>query len=93
MSDDLPNGQRPELPTIEQPSSLPTEEQEIQAVNSREELLLRAKGITRRIQERVWKVMGGEEIQGPHDLPPEVEVGPEPIERQVSHNSALRAHC
>jgi hypothetical protein len=66
MPDDLPLRQRPGLPDSGKPPPLPTEEEEIRAVNTREELLLRARGIVRRIQERVWRAMGHEPPQGPH---------------------------
>ncbi len=66
MTDDLPPAQRPELPAAGQPSSLPTQDEEIQAVNSREALLLRARRIARGIQDRVWRVLGRETLQGPH---------------------------
>jgi hypothetical protein len=45
---------------------LPTAEQEVEAVNARETLLLRVRGIARRVQERVWRLAGREEPQGPH---------------------------
>jgi hypothetical protein len=46
---------------------LPTQEQEIEAVNDREELLLRAKGLARRIRDRVWIALGREGLQVSHD--------------------------
>jgi hypothetical protein len=45
---------------------LPTAEQEVEAVNTREMLLLRVRAIARRVQERVWRLAGREEPQGPH---------------------------
>jgi hypothetical protein len=69
MFEDLSGGKRSDLPATGQSDSLPTQEQEIQAVNSREQLLLRARGITRRIRERVWKLMSREGMEGPHDRP------------------------
>jgi hypothetical protein len=86
MSDDLPTKDRSELPAPGQQSSLPSQEQEIQAINAREELLLRAKGLSRRARERVWRAMGGEGVQGPHDRPPEAEVEGEPIGKQAPPN-------
>jgi hypothetical protein len=53
--------------------ALPTEEQEVRAVNSREELLLRAKRIARRVQERVQKVLGRKELRGPPEQPSRLE--------------------
>ena len=43
------------------PPPLSTQEQDIEAINGREELLLRAHAVARRIEERVRKAMG----QGP----------------------------
>jgi hypothetical protein len=65
MTEDLPSRDGRDLPDRAQPPSLPTEEQDIQAVNSREEFLLRARGITRRVQERFCHAMGGHEMQPP----------------------------
>jgi len=59
-------GPRDGFPTSGQHPPLPTQEQEIESVNAREELLLRARGLARRIRERVWKAMGEEGLQGPH---------------------------
>jgi hypothetical protein len=86
MFDDLFGEKRPDFPAAGQFASLPTEEQEIQAVNSREELLLRARGITRRIRERVWKLMGGQGMQGPHNRPAEEEASPDLIEERGAPN-------
>jgi hypothetical protein len=83
MPDDVAPGQRPDVPAGGQPSSFPTEEQEIQAVNAREELLLRAKRIARSARQRVWRVMGGENAQGPHEHHPDAADQPESAEKQA----------
>ena len=53
-------------PFDELPPDLPTWQQEVDAVNAREELLLRARAVARRIAERFWKAMDSQALPGPH---------------------------
>jgi hypothetical protein len=58
--------QRQRLSEVGQAPAYPTVEQEAESINAREEFLLRARRLGRRIQERVWEVMEGETLRGPH---------------------------
>jgi hypothetical protein len=51
----------------------PAPDPQIEFINSGEEALLRARVISRQIQERVWKAMAGNGLVGPHAPEPFVE--------------------
>jgi hypothetical protein len=56
-------------PFADIPPDVPTQQQETDAVNARELLLLKTKDVARRIAERFWKVMDGQALPGPHTPP------------------------
>ena len=57
-------GRQPDLPWSYWCPAGPTE---VDAINAREELLLKAQAVTRRIQERTSRAMGGERHHPPAD--------------------------
>jgi hypothetical protein len=56
---------------------VPTQRQDTDAVNAREELLLKAKDVSRRIAERFWKAMDGQGLPDPYNpAPPGAHAAP-----------------
>ncbi len=61
---------------------------QIEAVNCRESLLLRARAVARRIRERVWRVMDRHGLPPPHS--PAVPSQQEPRETAARNRDGFR---